>query len=178
MYKVQKFFGGKSASALLSGTLLALSLAAPGNLAAEESITLTQTSSLDAVNVRIDQVTLVKLKNQIADILVGNPAIADITIQSRSSFVITGKSYGRTNIIILDKAGEAIFNRTIAVDDSSQNVVRLQKGTARVSYTCAPNCQPTPTLGDDRTHSKMLSDNYQDKLKEVGQAMMLTSQPN
>lgn len=190
MYRVQKLTAGAAKkiplrafhsaaiAAFLTGTLTGLSFSMPTKAQAEKPIRLIQTKNKSDIKVRINEVTLVTMNEKIADALIGNPAIADITIQSSSSFVITGKSYGNTNIILLNKAGKPIFNRTISVDDTSQNIVRIQKGTARVSYTCNPNCQPTPTLGDDREHLKMLSENYQDKMKEVGQALSLSNNGN
>lgn len=178
MYRVQRFQTGAITGAILLSSLAAATLAMPGPVQADQSIKLTQTNDRSHIKVRINEVTLVKLKEDIADALIGNPAIADITIQSSSSFVITGKSYGQTNMILLDKSGRTIFNRAIAVDDSKGNIVRIQKGAARVSYTCNPNCQPTPTLGDDAGYTKMMSDNYQNKLKAVGQALALSNQGN
>lgn len=178
MYRVQKFICSSAKKSLFAGALIAASTAIAAPVLAEAPDGITRTTNKVAVKVSINQVTLVKLKDRIADALIGNPAIADITMQSDSSFVITGKSYGRTNIILLNKSGEPIFNRTVSVDDEKQNIVRLQRGAARVSYTCAPNCQPTPTIGDDRMHMKTVSENYQDKLKEVGQAMAISSQGN
>ena len=161
----------KFAITTLAATLL---IGAP-SAKAEQSETIIQSSVNNGIHVKLNQVTLIKLKEPIADALIGNPAIADITIQTGKSFIITGKSYGRTNIILLDKRGNTIFNKSINVDDQQENVVRLQRGQARVSYTCAPKCQPTPTLGDDRTYTKAVTDNIKDKMKGIGQAMSMSS---
>ncbi len=165
MYKV------KFAITTLAAAFLLCSPAAK----ADPSEIITQSPTKEPINVKLNQVTLVRLNQPIADALIGNPAIADITIQTGKSFIITGKSYGRTNIILLNKQGKTIFNKSITVDDQQENVVRLQKGQARVSYTCSPNCQPTPTLGDDRTYTKAVADNIQDKMKGIGQAMSLSA---
>lgn len=158
----------------LAAVCLASAIVGCPSLKAEE-IEITQSKSEKAMKVTLNQVTLVKLNDQIADALIGNPAIADITIQTGKSFIITGKSYGRTNIILLNKKGETVFNKTIAVDDQQEKIIRLQKGGARVSYTCSPNCQPTPTLGDDREHMKSVNDNIKEKMKGIGEAMSLSS---
>jgi len=178
MYRVHEIKRAKAKKGLLTAAIFAASVATAVPASAEMQDSITRTTNPTSIKVSINQVTLVKLKESISDALIGNPAIADITMQSGSSFVITGKSYGRTNVILLNKQGEAIFNRSISVDDEKQNIVRLQRGAARVSYTCAPNCQPTPTLGDDRMHMKNVTENYQDKLKEVGQAMALSNRAN
>lgn len=128
---------------------------------------ITHSTKSDFMRVTLNQITLVKLDEPITDALIGNPAIADITIQNGKTFIITGKSYGRTNIILMNKKGETIFNKSVYVDDDSQNVVRIQRGNMRLSYTCTPHCQPTPTLGDDPAHSKLLSDNLNGKLNTI-----------
>ncbi len=143
-----------------------------------EDINITQSKMSETIKVTLNQVTLVELNDLIADALIGNPAIADITIQTGKSFIITGKSYGRTNVILLNKKGKTIFNKSIAVDDQQDAIVRLQRGNARVSYTCSPNCQPTPTLGDDREYMKSVTDNIKDKMKGIGEAMSLSANGN
>jgi Flp pilus assembly secretin CpaC len=135
---------------------------------------ITHSTSNALMKITLNQITLVRLEDKISDALIGNPAIADITIQNNSTFIITGKSYGRTNIILLNKDGEKIFDRWVYVDDDSRNVVRIQRGGARLSYTCAPNCQPTPTLGDDPEHIKSLTKNFQAKLQTIDRALKQT----
>lgn len=132
---------------------------------------ITHSTSISSMKITLNQITLVKLEEKISDALIGNPAIADITIQNNSTFIITGKSYGRTNIILLNKDGDTIFNKWVHVDDDNRNVVRIQRGGARLSYTCNPNCQPTPTLGDDPNHLKSLTTNLQAKQQTIDNAI-------
>ncbi len=171
MYKVQPFSYFKSLKKSYITSVCAIFLLNTTGLKANEPEIITQSKSSQPIHVTLNQITLVKLKDKISDALVGNPAIADITIQTGQSFIITGKSYGRTNIILLNSKGETIFNKSITVDDQNENVVRIQRGMARVSYTCTPNCQPTPTLGDDPSHAKSLSENIKDKMKNINQAI-------
>lgn len=132
---------------------------------------ITHSTSNASMKITLNQITLVKLEEKISDALIGNPAIADITIQNNSTFIITGKSYGRTNIILLNKDGDTIFNKWVHVDDDNRNVVRIQRGGARLSYTCNPNCQPTPTLGDHPNHIKSLNSNLKAKLQSIESAI-------
>lgn len=163
MFRVQN----SATKKFLTTTIFTACLLSISPVQASEPEIITQPKAASMLNVTLNQITLVKLDEQIADALVGNPAIADITIQSNKSFIITGKSYGHTNIIMLNKKGEAIFNKSIAVDDDRENVVRVLHGASRLSYTCSPNCQPTPTLGDDPKHVKSASENITGKLKEI-----------
>ncbi|MGI9387739.1 MAG: pilus assembly protein N-terminal domain-containing protein [Methyloligellaceae bacterium] len=98
--------------------------------------------------VRIDEATLLRLDRESAEIIVGNPVIADITVQSSKMLVVTGKSFGLTNVIVLDAKGEEIVNAKVTVRTDERRVVTLRKGTARFSYHCAPKCQETLLIGD------------------------------
>ena len=176
MYKVQQFSYFKYLKRSVFTSVCAILLANTTGLKANEPEIITESKTQKPIHVTLNQITLVKVKDKISDALVGNPAIADITIQTGKSFIITGKSYGRTNIILLNSKGETIFNKSITVDDQHENVVRIQRGAARVSYTCSPNCQPTPTLGDDPVYAKTVSDNIKDKMKNINQALSTSSE--
>ncbi len=100
------------------------------------------------IGVRIDEATLLRLDRETAEIIVGNPTIADVSVQSSKTLVITGKSFGLTNVIVLDAQGKEIVTAKITVRIDSSRVVTLRKGTARFSYHCAPTCQETLLIGD------------------------------
>jgi len=102
----------------------------------------------DAITVALDQATITKLPERVATIVIGNPLIADVTIQNGGLLVVTGKGYGTTNLIALDRAGAILTERNIEVVSPQDNIVIVYRGTNRESYTCAPDCQGRITLGD------------------------------
>ena len=53
----------------------------------------------DDLIVKYDQSHLLRLPRPAAEIIIGNPAIADISVQFGNLLVITGKTFGITNII-------------------------------------------------------------------------------
>jgi hypothetical protein len=103
----------------------------------------------DAISVNVDQAKLFKLPNRVATIVVGNPLIADVTLQNGSIIVVTGKGYGATNFIAMDKSGEVLVDRTIQVEGPSDRLVTVYRGIERETYSCMPVCQRRVTLGDD-----------------------------
>jgi Flp pilus assembly secretin CpaC len=105
-------------------------------------------SAADLITVAVDQATITKLPERVATIVVGNPLIADITVQPGGLLVITGKGYGTTNMIALDRAGAVLAERGIQVLGPEDKVVTVYRGGARESYSCAPECEPRITLGD------------------------------
>jgi Flp pilus assembly secretin CpaC len=104
-------------------------------------------SAAEPLAVVVDQATLVKLPQGVATIVVGNPLIADVALQSGGLMVVTGKGYGTTNLIVLDRAGKQLMDRIIEVRGPSDTVL-VFRGPARESYSCAPNCERRITLGD------------------------------
>jgi Flp pilus assembly secretin CpaC len=102
----------------------------------------------DQIAVNVDQAKLVKLPGHIATIVVGNPLIADVTLQPGGLVVVTGKGYGATNMIAMDRAGSILVDRVIQVEGPSDQVVTVYRGVERESYSCMPVCQKRVTLGD------------------------------
>ncbi len=102
----------------------------------------------DLIAVNVDQAKLVKFPDQIATIVVGNPLIADVTLQPGGLVVVTGKGYGATNVIAIDRRGQVLMDRIIQVQGPSDQVVTIFRGVERESYSCAPVCQRRATLGD------------------------------
>jgi hypothetical protein len=99
------------------------------------------------INVILDQARLVKLPDRVATIVVGNPVIADAAVQSGGWMVITGKGYGLTNIVALDRSGAILMEKTIEVQ-GPQNVVVVYRGVEPNTYSCTPECSRRLTLGD------------------------------
>jgi Flp pilus assembly secretin CpaC len=102
----------------------------------------------DRIAVYVDQAKLVKLPAKVSTIVVGNPLIADVTLQSGGIVVVTGKGYGATNFIAMDRNGEVLVDRQIQVEGPSDQLVTVYRGVERESYSCMPVCQRRITLGD------------------------------
>ncbi len=102
----------------------------------------------DAITVAIDQATITKIPDNVSTLVVGNPLIADITVQPGGLLVITGKGYGVTNLIALDRSGAVLTERNIEVLGPREEVVTVFRGLIRETYSCAPECEPRITLGD------------------------------
>lgn len=107
---------------------------------------------LDDVVVKYDQSQLLRLPRPAAEIIIGNPVIADVSVQSGDLLVITGKSFGVTNMIIMDAKREVIFERRIMVKRDELKVVNLLRGAQRQTYNCTPQCNPTVTIGDEQAY--------------------------
>jgi Flp pilus assembly secretin CpaC len=112
----------------------------------------------DAVAVNVDQAKLVKLPARVATIVVGNPLIADVTLQTGGVVVVTGKGYGATNFIAMDRNGEVLVDRVIQVEGPTDQLITVYRGIDRESYSCMPVCQRRVTLGDSEGYFKSTMD--------------------
>ena len=110
----------------------------------------TDISINNAVIVTVDRAKIFRVSRPASTIIIGNPAIADATVQDERTLVLTGRSFGVTNIIILDKDGEPIVDRTVVVRGHETNTVRIYRRSSRETYACAPVCEPTLTIGDNQ----------------------------
>src|SRR5437016_6251947 len=111
----------------------------------------------DTIAVNVDQAKLVKLPTRVSTIVVGNPLIADVTLQNGGILVVTGKGYGATNFIAMDRAGEVLVDRQIQVEGPTEELVTVYRGVERESYSCTPVCQRRVTLGDGDNFFKSAS---------------------
>lgn len=103
----------------------------------------------NAVVVTVDQAKVFRVPRPAATIIVGNPAIVDATVEDDQTIVLTGRSFGVTNLIVLDAEGDAVVDQHVVVTGSEINTVRIYRRNSRETLACAPVCEPTLTIGDD-----------------------------
>ncbi len=109
-----------------------------------------QSASKEPVVVTVDRAKIFRISRPARTVIVGNPSIADATIEDERTLVLTGRSFGVTNLIILDDKGDLIVDHTIVVRSHEANTVRIYRRSSRETYACAPVCEPTLTIGDNQ----------------------------
>lgn len=102
----------------------------------------------EAISVAVDFAKLLKLPPGTTTLVVGNPGVADVSIQRNQLMVVTGRSYGRTNLIALDAGGGVISESVIVVSNADQGSLVVQRGLDKESLVCNPNCAPSLQIGD------------------------------
>ena len=125
------------ASAVTGLGAMILATSAPSAIAAEPV----------PILITVDQAMVIRLPGEARAIVVGNPAIADATIVDPQTLVITGRSFGTTNLIVLDVNG-AIMTQEMFTVQSSLAQVTVYRRSIRETYSCTPVCQPTLNVGD------------------------------
>ncbi len=107
-------------------------------------------ASNDIVLVAIDKARVARIPDKTDTLVVGQPAIADVTIlKSTGLGVITGKSFGETNLIALDAKGVLLGEWTVRVTAEKPDLL-LQDGETRIDLICSPQCLKAAVRGDDK----------------------------
>jgi Flp pilus assembly secretin CpaC len=103
----------------------------------------------EPIDVTIDFAKVMKLNKPAHTIVVGNPGIADASVGDEQTLVLTGKTAGTTNLIVLDATGAEIVNSTIRVSSDIRQLTTVFYGAHRQSFSCAPVCESVVSVGDD-----------------------------
>lgn len=117
-------------------------------LAALVAVAFTGVAHAQDIRVAIDQSFPVRLANSASGVAIGNPSIAGVSMQNDHMFFVTGKSYGTTNLTVVDANNHVMFSGRVVVVPDESNVVRVTRGTETASLTCNPACRPAPEIGD------------------------------
>lgn len=107
----------------------------------------------EPISVKVNMARILRISAPAATVIIGNPGVADITIQDPQTLVLTGRSYGQTNLIVLDSAGNPVADTIVSVVQGQADTVTVYMGTARTTLACQPVCQPMIMLGDDTGYS-------------------------
>ncbi len=133
------------AAFLGTATLLSSFALAPASQA-DEQVTLNKTH-------------IVRLSQPAAAVIVGDPNIADVSVHADNILFLLGRSYGETDLLVLDSYGNTILQTDITVvgNNNRARVNLIEVGIGRESYNCTPKCEASPKLGDSdefiSTHS-------------------------
>ncbi|OCW58068.1 pilus assembly protein N-terminal domain-containing protein [Hoeflea olei] len=95
----------------------------------------------DVIRVFMDHARILKLDRPVAKVIIGNASVADVAVSDPQTIILTGKSYGTTNLVILDQTGNAIVDERIMVSVDEANTLRVFKQTSRSVYSCSPSCE-------------------------------------
>ncbi len=106
------------------------------------------TTAAEPISVVVDRAKVLHISQPADVVIVGNPAIADATIQDSQTLIITGRSFGTTNLIVLDKQGRSIADDIVTVEASNDQVVTIYRRDSRQTLSCTPECAPIMSLGD------------------------------
>ena len=121
------------------------------------------TAADDRMVVGVDRAQLLRVDVPVDTVIIGNPTIADAAVYDQTTLIITGKTFGDTNLIVMDSLGKVVREVSLTVSTSSDTVT-VHKAGNRLSYTCAPVCERTLRTGDS-------TQSYEDLKTQVTEAL-------
>jgi Flp pilus assembly secretin CpaC len=130
-----------------SGRAAQWSLAA----AAVAAVLVALPAQAEPISISVDRAKVMRMSRPAEVVIVGNPAIADATVQDNQTLIITGKSFGSTNLIVLDATGQSIAEEIVTVTQPDDGLVTVYRRASRQTYSCTPDCSPTLSIGDNST---------------------------
>ena len=101
----------------------------------------------DAIRLSTDQARIVETTDDIDQVIVGNAAIADVSVAALRKVAVFGKAAGETSLAALGKDGAMVFSGKVIVvpaDDRRLTVIApaARQGRVDTDYSCAPRCVP------------------------------------
>jgi len=93
------------------------------------------------IQVVMNQAKIVKLSRPADTIIVGNPAIADASVQDSTTIVLTSKGFGVTNLVVLDGDGNPVVDEQVTVGRQEAASVRVYRRASVQTLSCTPYCE-------------------------------------
>ena len=91
----------------------------------------------DTLHVEVDKAHLVQLESNAATVMIADPNIADVAVESPRLVFVIGRAVGETSLFILDADGKPMVDATIVVDERA-DLVEAEPDTPAPSYSAAP----------------------------------------
>ena len=94
-----------------------------------------------AIDVILNQAKILKMSRPASTVVIGNPEVADATVHDSNPIVLTGQGFGRTNIVVLDTAGNPIFDEQVSVRREQFSTLRIYRRSVTETLSCEPGCE-------------------------------------
>lgn len=126
----------------------------------------------EEIQILLDRAQVFKVPTETKTLIIGNPGIADVSIIQSGLMVVTGKAFGLTNIVALDKDGRQLADTMVSVKNADAEMLAVIRGGGVETLHCPPGdvCNNTVTLGD-------ASDSFSKILGQVPQRQGMGGSP-
>lgn len=98
----------------------------------------------DALSVELDGARILKLDAAASDVIVGNPFIADVTVQTPNRLVIIGKAPGVTRLIIMSDGAVTMDTQVVVSAKGTSSQVSVfapdNNNIAETEFACGDRC--------------------------------------
>ncbi len=75
-----------------------------------------------------------------ASVVLGNAAVADVTVIDSHTLFLTGKAPGSTDLAVVDPLGRTVYAADIAVSAGSGRTVTIHRAAETAELSCDPRC--------------------------------------
>jgi Flp pilus assembly secretin CpaC len=105
------------------------------------------------IEVTMHQARIIKLARPADTIIIGNPMIADASVQDAHTIVLTGKGFGVTNMVVMDSDGNPIVDEQVTVIRQTAQSLRIYRRADVQTLSCTPYCE-----GSYKNEAELASD--------------------
>ena len=113
----------------------------------------------DVLSVPLDRSVKINLPQGAKRVMLGNAGVVDITVLDTKTAVLLGRTFGETNLLILDEQGRTLSDQVLMVSDSAHGRMTMITGPAHggevnsgaivSNYACSPRCARYPMPGEN-----------------------------
>lgn len=112
------------------------------------AVVLAPAAIAEAFKITVDQTVALKVPGAANSVIVGNASVADVAVHDASTLLVTGKSFGTTNLMVLDRAGRTIYSNQVQVGGQTEAEMTIVRAGGTYTYSCVEKCRSTATVGD------------------------------
>ncbi len=117
------------------------------------AVCLAQPSWSQTIGITLDKTEPLRFDQPVSTVLIGNPEIVAVAVDSVRLVFLTGKQVGETNLLVLDRRGNEIVRYDVVVAPELDRHVTIHRGTdSPATMSCDPRCVGVagPDTGDGR----------------------------
>jgi hypothetical protein len=111
-------------------------------------------AAAEGLDVPLSETRPLSLPGSASDVLIGDAAIADVTVVDHHHLLVHGKAFGRTNLVVMDAAGRTVFSGAIIVGASDEDHVSVFRGVQQSEYSCGSRCERISGTGASSGHGE------------------------
>ena len=104
-------------------------------------------AAAEIMNIIVDKVHIVRLNRDAGVVMIANPNIADVAVESPRLIFVIGRKPGETNLYVLDGNGRQLLHKDLVVRANPERHVTVHRATQEVTFSCAPRCAQVVTPG-------------------------------
>ena len=99
-------------------------------------------TEIQAIQIQTDQAHILRLDKTAKSVIIGNDTIVDAVMQDGKTIVLTGRSNGVTNLVVIDQDGETLLDEKVMVGQNDVATTRIFRGANVLVMSCTPICEP------------------------------------